>query len=228
MNISFLITALLPAILTAQNLILPEKLLKFRKIADINNVSLAHDLQIMANSAMDIDDVNQLVQFYNVSLTSILEKHAPLKTKTITIRPRLPWYTNDLKELKLQRRRAERRWRKTNDLSDFQVFRSLRNLYSQKLQQSKFIHINDMVSECGRDSKKLFKLVNNLTGRAKVNQFPDENADVLASKFCDFFSQKIEDIRKELAQHEVYKPTLTYCGKAFDQFVKFQRTISVK
>lgn len=34
------------------------KTVKFRKIAVVNNVSLAHDLRIMANSAMDIDDVN--------------------------------------------------------------------------------------------------------------------------------------------------------------------------
>ena len=42
-----------------------------------------------------------------------MHKHAPLVTKTITVRPNSPWYTEDIGVEKSTRRRFERRWRRT-------------------------------------------------------------------------------------------------------------------
>ena len=50
-------------------------------------------------------------------LVSILrdtpDQHAPVVTRTISVRPVDPWYTLDIKEAKRKRRQIERRWRKS-------------------------------------------------------------------------------------------------------------------
>ena len=43
----------------------------------------------------------------------ILTKHAPLRYRRNTDRLSAPWFTLQIKEVKQQRRRAERRWRKS-------------------------------------------------------------------------------------------------------------------
>jgi hypothetical protein len=53
-------------------------------------------------------DLNDLVQLYNATLSGLLDKHAPLKTKTV--RESNPWFTPELKRLKAACRKAERKW----------------------------------------------------------------------------------------------------------------------
>ena len=59
---------------------------------------------------------------YNTLLIGLLDKHAPLKTRTITIRPLAPWYTEDIREEKQKRRALERRWRRTGLTVDRERF----------------------------------------------------------------------------------------------------------
>ena len=52
------------------------------------------------------------------------------------------------------------------------------------------------VIECGNDSKKLFNLINNLTGRVKSNPMPPGRTDeTMANEFADFFLGKINKMR---------------------------------
>ena len=41
----------------------------------------------------------------------------PLKSKIVTLRPKSPWFTLEIQEQKVKRRRLERRWRKTRRLT---------------------------------------------------------------------------------------------------------------
>ncbi len=55
-----------------------------------------------------------LLNSYNHELRAVLNKHAPEETRTIILRPHTPWYTEDLRTAKQEKRRAERQMRKTN------------------------------------------------------------------------------------------------------------------
>ena len=46
---------------------------------------------------------------YNSSVTAVLDKHALLKTRTITLRPSSPWFTDDLPKEKQLKRSLERK-----------------------------------------------------------------------------------------------------------------------
>ena len=54
--------------------------------------------------------LTDLVSCYGSTTTSLLDKHAPLQKKTITVHPWVPWFNDEIKEAKRLRRRNERIW----------------------------------------------------------------------------------------------------------------------
>ena len=63
------------------------------------------------------------------------------------------------------------------------------------------------VIKCGKDTKALFKLINNITGGRKENPLPKCVTDKdLANEFLDFILDKTLNIRKELDSKHLYIP----------------------
>ena len=54
------------------------------------------------------DNIYALSDCFNMTLADILDKHAPLKTRIMINCPRIPWYNDDIKQLKRKRRRLEK------------------------------------------------------------------------------------------------------------------------
>ena len=70
------------------------------------------------------------VNLYNTTLSNTLDAYAPVITKTIKSRPLLPWYSVEVNEARGERRKAERKWRRTRcDLLTFK----LKKTYATKL-----------------------------------------------------------------------------------------------
>ena len=59
------------------------------------------------------NDLLTLLHLYNSELSSVLDKHAPLKSRMATIRPAASWFSEEIKPERRVRRRLERRWRRT-------------------------------------------------------------------------------------------------------------------
>ena len=60
-----------------------------------------------------ISDTNYAVETYNETIEAIVDKHAPLTTRIVTVRPHTPWYNDSIRATKCLRRQLERRWRTT-------------------------------------------------------------------------------------------------------------------
>jgi len=58
------------------------------------------------------------VDCYNSTLSQLLNKHAPLKSKIIRTRPHNPWYTQALNKLKLAKRHLQRIWSRLHSFED--------------------------------------------------------------------------------------------------------------
>jgi len=58
------------------------------------------------------------VDCYNSTLSQLLNKHAPLKSKVTHTKPRNPWHTLALKKLKLIKRHLERILSRTHSFED--------------------------------------------------------------------------------------------------------------
>ena len=75
------------------------------------------------------------------------------------------------------------------------------------LKTTKKATLSEKIKECGRDSKKLYNFVSNITGTTKNNPMPTASSDEqLANEFAEFFIGKINKIREDLNNHEKYIP----------------------
>ena len=73
------------------------------------------------------EDVDALACDYDETLSSLTNCHAPLKTKSVRARASAPCYNGEIDAAKRLRRKAERIWRKTKLVSDFNQFKVKRN-----------------------------------------------------------------------------------------------------
>ena len=70
----------------------------------------------------------------------VIDCHAPLKNKTVKVRPAVPWYNDEIKAAKRLRRKAERTWRRTRSPSDLHIFKSYRNRVMYLMNQAGILH----------------------------------------------------------------------------------------
>lgn len=90
-----------------------QKRISYRKLKLLDGEAFQGSIRDSLSGLENSDDLCKLVGDYSQVLTAALDRHAPIKTRVITERPRPPWYTEEIAEAKKARRRAERRWRRT-------------------------------------------------------------------------------------------------------------------
>lgn len=188
---------------------------KVRKISAINSTQFINDLVQFNKNATKHEKLDDLAKFYN-----ILDKHAPEKEKLVTIRPTLPWFTEESCRLKTRCRSAERRWRGNKTADNDHAFRCAKRAYRKHLRYNKYKHINSNITECGKDASKMYKLVFGLISRTNSNPMPPCTSDEsLADEFSSFFMDKILTIRKTLDNFEKFDPNLgSKCTIDFKHF----------
>ena len=86
---------------------LERKRISYRKIRDIDFSEFCGQLE---DTRLERDaasfSLGDLVYEYNTTLKSLLDSQAPLKTKTITLRPTALWYTEELRSEKKKTQRS--------------------------------------------------------------------------------------------------------------------------
>ena len=66
-----------------------------RKIKTIDSEKFGQDLlEKFSNLTLPID-VTDAFSLFDESMCTVLDKHAPLQEKIISIRPKMPWYTTE-------------------------------------------------------------------------------------------------------------------------------------
>ena len=184
-----------------------QKLVTFRRIKDIEVVQFANDVEKhpLLNIEDQINDVDTLVANLETALWESLDSHAPEKSKVITCRPKCPWYTSELKHQKGVVRHKEKIWRKYREDHQWIAYKAEKRKYNQMLLESKQVTISDKVNQCNRDTKQLFRLVNENTSSTKDNPLPDGISNQeLAYQFADYFINKIQKIRDNLNNYDKY------------------------
>ena len=80
---------------------LETRTISYRKLKQIGHSAFSTDLKDITNALLNITDINQLVSDYNRELRQLLDRHAPIKSKTIVVRPLIPWFDVELKITKV-------------------------------------------------------------------------------------------------------------------------------
>ena len=143
------------------------------------------------------NDIETMVSSYDSTLRTLLDVHAPEKTREISLRPKAPWYTESLRRVKTEKRKAERKWLKSRLSVDKEALREKCRQYKRDLDDAKRDYYCEQISGC--DTRQMFRLVNNLSVYKSSNTLPSHvSKKELANRFCKFFDEKIKKIRVAL------------------------------
>ncbi len=172
-----------------------KNIVTYRKLKAINHEDFACDIMNSDLITKPHSDLPALIDQYNSTLSTVLDKHAPLKTRSFTQRPNNPWYNDEIAEAKRKRKRLERKWRKTKLQIDRDLYKTQRLLVNSLISEAKSKYYQDQITTCA-NSKDLFNIVDSLLHQKGKPKLPSSQThQELADNFNDFFVSKIVKIR---------------------------------
>lgn len=170
-----------------------QKIISFR---DLKNIDSERMLAKITNK-LQISDSRSFgdnIHHYNEVLSSTLNDEAPIKSRTIKVVPNAPWFDKDYANLRKERRKAEKLYRRTGLLSHKTNYNNLRKQSTQLAHQKKCQFYREKL-EAG-NAKLMYSSIRQLLDRNKVTILPERKHDVdLANLFSEYFTQKIDKIR---------------------------------
>ena len=185
----------------------------YRKLRAIDVDTFKNDIlnSEVINKSIHLTNVDELVDAYTTGLTLLIDKHAPLRTRTIVLRPTCPWYTEELHEAKHLRRKLERKWQNSRLTVDHQIYRDQCVIVNKLLKQARIQYYSEKIDSYENDKKHLFKVTKDILGCAKEVVLPsNKNSKELANEFSDFFTDKIERIRDDIkTKNQQFPQTVT-------------------
>ena len=122
-----------------------------------------------------------------------------INSEVIVERPHVPWFNDEIKEVKRKRNKAERKWRRSKSTIDLDNFKRSRNAVNHILFKARKHFYSDLIDEHSGDQKKLFRTTMNLINRAGTERLPlVPDSIMFANNMGNYFIGKIENIRKKL------------------------------
>ena len=178
-----------------------QKTILVRKTKDINLDSFLYDIlesDLIKNPSCDLD---HLVGRYNTCLSAILDKHAPLKKKVISIRQKVPWYDDKISAARAEKKNAEHKWRQTGLTVNWEIYKQKRNILLACIEQSKKTYLTSMIADNSTNQGVLFKTVNELFNKTKSSSMPTSSTDAeISEDFARFFTHKVDKIQDTLKE----------------------------
>ena len=145
-----------------------------------------------------------MFEWYDSGIKLLLETYAPPTTLTRLVKNRMPYYNDSIHDARRERRRAERKWRKTRSELDRELYLIERRNVNDLTMSAKQAFFKDKLSTCS--AKDVYRTINSLLNK-NVQHLPYyDSAAELANKFSSYFVTKIVNIRKELDSQNVIIP----------------------
>ena len=161
---------------------------------------------LYTNPASNSSDLSEQL---SSTLNSILDIHAPLKSKIVVLRPHTPWINPEILVAKRERSRLERSWRRWKSPFDRKKFRAQCNFVRSLISKAKSNFLTNLVTESSSNPRTLWKTLNSILHRNPSNSSPDTpDTQSLANSFLQFFSDKIERIRSKFSPSDSPDPFL--------------------
>jgi len=169
-----------------------------RNYRSINHEAFDKDLAAKFDNilTMGLTDFDSLVKCYNQACIEVLDAHAPSTVRVRTIRRKPLWFNEAVEDARRERRRCERKFRKSHSEGDQEAYFAAQKTVSSAIYSAKTEFYNDRLANC--NSKEVFKTVNELLNKNK-RILPDcASTTDLANQFSDFFTSKINKIRDQV------------------------------
>ena len=167
----------------------------FRRLHSIDTNSFLSDLKSSQLITNPPDSLDCLLTAYNSTLSSLLDKHAPIITKISNRKSKSnPWFSHPLRAFRTTLRHAESIYKCTHSALDWSKFKSLRNRYHHLIFDAKKQYFSKLVSSSsGSDNpRRLWQTVNKLLNRKYASPLPSSSAATsIADRFASFVADKI-------------------------------------
>ena len=135
-----------------------------------------------------------------------LDDIAPLKKVKTTNRKPKAWYDKDLKQQRTIMKNREHKWVKYHEDHLWKAYVGERNRYNTMLKFKRNDCLHRIIKSNSNNTRKLFKLVSEITGSSKPNPMPDAQSDKeLAEDVAQFFRKKVDGIQHQFKHISQYK-----------------------
>ena len=173
----------------------PKVISNCRNVKNISFQEFSKDI-LSLDFISGTSDLDVLVERYESQLSTILDKHAPVQTRVVTVRPSSPWYTDGIKAEKVKRRKLERRWRKTKSTVDHEIFKTQCKVVQNLINTSRKEFYSGVISDNESNQRILFSTFDKLIHKNAPPLYPSSFSSAnLANSFSDLFVNKIKNIQ---------------------------------
>ncbi|XP_072041020.1 uncharacterized protein [Amphiura filiformis] len=164
---------------------LTKKMVKCRNFKAIDRDKFVSDLCNSLNDMTPDAVCDVYIHDYDTKISTILNVHAPETTKARTIRPRYPWYNDNIKDQRKVRRRLERKWRKHGSLVDKQAYLEQKSYVNGLIETAKKEFYHEKLASA--DAKGIFQTVNTLLNKSQKPLPSCDSTQTLCIQFAEFF-----------------------------------------
>ena len=195
--------------------------IRSRNLQKISIDNLIHDIQVSSLSSEPSQNLPQLVNQYEAILCELLDKHAPEKERSVTLRHNAQWFSDTLSDEKRKKRRCERKWLKSRLEIDKQIYNEQCKRYRRMLEQAKCDYHKTQIAGC--NDRQLFQLVDRLSKPSTAPALPDHTCKKdLANDFLAFFHGKVSKLRNTLDNMQNVTASMEIPESSNSSFASFQ------
>ena len=114
----------------------------------------------------------------------------------VSLKPKTPWFNEEIRQVKRRRRKAEKKWLKSKDVKDYDDYKAIRNEALSLMNQARHVYYNECINENSSDQKKLFGITKSLLciKKSTPNVPPHIDKGIFVNELGSFFEQKIKKI----------------------------------
>ena len=180
--------------------------ISYRNVKDVDIDVFQADLVDGTANFTNIADGNDfhssLSSFQNI-FAEVVNKHAPVITKTVNGFSRPPWMDKEFLDARKRRRNLYKRWKKSLLDEHREEFVQMRLSVNTLSKEKRSNFYQNVIDQSSNSQKELYKITNDLLDRNKQSVLPySENPEQLANNFNNFFVEKIEKIRNNIVASE--------------------------
>ena len=192
----------------------PPKTVTFRKFSPDKMALVSSDLnQVNWQQMLDMN-LDDMVEFLTNKINESINKHLPLTTKIITKKSENVWFTKGLQKSKLKLRQLEKKFAQDQSIYNRQQLTNYNKIYKSLIRHAKNNYYNYKLSNAWGDSRKQWRLIDEICGRAskdnniikalKINSVKTTDSAVMAETFCEFFANIGNNISKKYKTNNDY------------------------
>ncbi|XP_064650036.1 uncharacterized protein LOC135501716 [Lineus longissimus] len=134
-------------------------------------------------------DTDSMFCQYNGAVRTLLNEHALIISRQRKPRTRAPWYTAEVHQLRRERRRTERAWRKSGLVVHKEIFIQARDCVNRCVEKAKATYYKDRLQS--GDKNVIFRVLKHLLNTSGCS-LPDHDSEKqICNDFVNFFTYTI-------------------------------------